>query len=152
MDLKLGGITKKLEDNAAILAFAGSAYSRQPDITALINHFTNLNTEGISSGSGNYGALGEAILTLTDMQQLKYKLIDSDHLYTTLFKVGIGAYLASEFGIIGAKWKSIGKDIAKGAGAAAIVLPGSGPRSNSNVTDSNFLAAPTINSMQGAYY
>ena len=148
MDLKLGGITKKLEDNAALLAFGAGAWSRIPNFNSLIGHFTNF---GTGQAGGTYGALGEAINTLTSPELLKYKLLDSPHLYTALFKLGVGAYIAGELGIVAPRWKNLGLDIAKGAGAAAIVISGSGPGSPNRSVIDQASQEKSTNPFKGAY-
>ena len=132
--MDIGGIPNKLigglEKHAAIAAFGAGALARSYEanstdpIGQLINHFTNLGTP-LTPGAGGYGALGEAILTIQNIPLLTDKLFRSNHLYSLLVKAGIAAYIASEFGVLAPKWKKIGQEIAMGAGAAAIIMPGS---------------------------
>ncbi len=56
-----------------------------------------------------------------------YKLFQSPHLYTQLVKGGIFLYVLGETGILNKKYSVLGEKIAKGAGFAALLLPGSGP-------------------------
>jgi hypothetical protein len=118
MDISLGGITKKLEDNALILAFAASAFERfNGDINTIIGNYTNFGENGVG---------GELRRTLTDLGTLKYKLLNSPHLYTGIFKGGIAIWLLAEMGIIPSKYGKLGKDLLMGSGIAAVTLPASG--------------------------
>ena len=117
--MDMGGIVPKLESHAQLLAFLASGYARfQEDgtgLTGLINQYTNF-----SQGVGK-----ELQRTLSDTNLLQQKLLHSSHMYSFLFKAGAGLWLLGELGIF-TKYKTVGKHIAIGAGAAAITLPGSG--------------------------
>ena len=104
---------------------------------------------GTTQGAGGYGALGETIFTLTNLETLKFKLLESPHLYTMEFKLGIAAYIAGELGIIPAKYGELGKNIAIG-GAIAAVTTG-GPHNMSKSTRENAQAAPTMAAAQRYY-
>lgn len=111
-------------NKADLIAFALSAYQRYPDMGRLMEHYTNVDPS-------QYGALGQALATFKDLKLLKFKLWDSPHLYTTLFKGGVFAYLAAEVGLIDKKYKKVAQKLMMGSGAAAITLGGSmGPESN----------------------
>ena len=120
MDINLGGITKKLEDNAPLVAFIASAYSRfDGDIDKLLGQFT----------SGNFLKEAQASLTWPNLLLAKLDLKKvsgyGGHLYGGLFKGGILAYVLAEIGIIPAKYKKLATDVMWGSGLAAVVLPGS---------------------------
>lgn len=124
MNISLGGIKGKIVSKADIVAFLLAAYQRYPDMGRLADHYMNIDPS-------QYGGLGQALATLKDPKLLKFKLWDSPHLYTTLFKGGVFAYLAAEMGLIDKKWKKTAVKVMKGSGAAALTLGGSmGPTSN----------------------
>ena len=121
MDINLGGIKKKLEDNAMLVAILVSAYQRfNGDINAVIDWFTSANamteinksltTKDLLAGKLGFGALAPAY---------------GGHLYSGIFKSGVGLYLLSELGIIEGKYKKLGTDLMWGGGIAAVALPGS---------------------------
>lgn len=119
MNISLGGIKGKLMSKADIVAFAVSAYQRYP-MDRLMEHYTDFDPNGS-------GVVMQLIETLKDPKLLKYKLWDSPHLYSTLFKGGFFAYLAAEVGLIDKKYKNVAVKVMKGSGAAAVTLGGSGP-------------------------
>lgn len=121
LNINVGGIIKKIESKADWVAFLVAAYSRYPDISRLIEHYTNV---------GEGGALWQAGQTLQIPGLLKYKLWESPHLYTTAFKYSLFARLLAEIDILPAKYKKLTEKIMIGAGAAAFTLGGSGPNSN----------------------
>ena len=115
MNLNVGGIMKKLEQNADWVAALISVYQRfDGNLDQVWQQYTSTRV------------MNEIQNTLTHPWLIKHKLLESDHLYTGLFKAGIGAYIASELGIIPSKYKNIAKKIMWGSGVAAITLPGSG--------------------------
>lgn len=120
--MNIGGLKTKLINKADLIAFIASAYERYPDINRLFEHYTNF---------GEGGFLWQAGATLSDIHLLRYKLWESSHLYTTLFKGGLIAYLATELGFIDKKWRKTLEKVLLGSGAAALTLGGSGPTSNS---------------------
>lgn len=154
--MDIGGIPNKIlggvEKHATLLAFAGAAYLRKAEgntpsgqaLSALVGHFTNLGIPSpaqISAGGGGgaYGALGEAIITLSNPRLLGEKLFNANHAYSVLVKVGLAAWIAGELGVIPSKYGDVGKKVAIGAGAAAIVMPGSsGGGSGSNSSNSGY--------------
>jgi hypothetical protein len=144
----LDGIQSKLTSHAELLTIAASFWSRANDSTvagrgtglgALMKYFTDggvvnelkndMSTTNFGSGT-NYGLWGID------------KLLGTNHLYTTLFKVGAVLWGAGELGIY-TKYKSIGAKIAKGAAISAIILPGSGQQ--------GFEAGP-VGPSTGGYY
>lgn len=135
MDINLGGIKGKLEKNAMAITFALTAWERAGSLNGVINQYTNFR----SSGQGNYGFIGELENTLRNTGLLKYKLLDSPHMYTTAFKYSAIAYIAAELGVIPVHYKKLTKDVMIGAAAVALTMPGSGPgsqRSGSTPTPS----------------
>lgn len=104
-------VLNKIEEKADWAAALASAYFR-------------IQEDNLSVGDIIANALPNLQASLTP-GGLEWKLWKSPHLFTLLFKAGVLAYLGSDFGLIGAKWKNIGAKVAKGAGAAALVLPGS---------------------------
>lgn len=120
MQLKIGKATNWVEKNATVLAFAAGAYERIPDFGDLVDHFTNLKT-----GAGG-GALQEALHTVSNAETIELKFLRSSHLYTKEVMLGVGLYLAGEMGLLDKKYGDLGKKIAIGGGAAALVMPGSG--------------------------
>jgi hypothetical protein len=144
----VGKIEKIVIDNATILSFFGSALARAGEanpadpIGELISMLNPIGT--------SYGPIYEIMHNL-NFAGLKYKLIDSPHAATTLFKIGIGAWIASELGVIPAKYGSLGKKVATGAGIAALITPGSGPNENKSSIQENFRSAPVMQMAQ-AYY
>ena len=149
--MDIGGIPNKIisgvEKHATLLAFAGSAFLRQMErypgdpelaISKLIGHFMNL---GIPTpeqvGQGGYGALGEAILTLQAPEFFVRKLVGG-HAYAGLFKIGVGLWIAEEFGLVPSKYGNIGKKVATGAAIAALVMPGSDGSGSSNRGSSGY--------------
>ena len=151
-------LLSKVEDNAMVLSAAFGIYSRGAEaypeptdnLNYLVSYFTNF---GLNPVEGGYGALGEAIGTVLKLDKLKYKLWDAPHVSTMMIKAGVGLYALGELGLINAKYKKIGKDIAKGSAIAAIIMPGSGPASAlSKTINENAQAAPTASAMMQRYY
>jgi len=126
MDFNLNGIAGKLEKNAELLTAIAAIYSRNQEGMGW-DYFTN--------PTGPNGILHGIQYTLTHPEHLKYKLLDSQHLYTGLFKLGVGLMIAGELGapIVG-KYARLGEKIAKTAAIMAIILPGSGGASNGSAS------------------
>jgi hypothetical protein len=117
---KINSIIGKAEDKADWIAGILGAWERfNGDIGRIIDHYTRLDPKG-------EGVATEVLRTLSNWKLLTYKLLQSPHVYTTEFKVGLGLYLASEFGLIPAKHKKTAEKILWGSGLAALTLPGSG--------------------------
>ena len=116
LNLNVSGIIGKLQKNAEWLAFLAGIYNRYPNISALMEHLNPLNPLGM---------VAEVQRTLSDFGLLKHKLVDSSHLYTTMFKGSIIAYLLAELGIIPSKYKKLATKVAWGSGGAALVMPAS---------------------------
>lgn len=127
MNLGIDGIFEKIkafvEKNPETVAFGVSAWERQGSVTSIISHYANFNSEA----SGNYGALGELQNTLMHTDLLKYKLLESPHLYSKIFKWSAIGYILGELGLLSPHYKELAKRIATGSGLAALTLPGSGP-------------------------
>jgi len=117
MNVNLGGIMKKLENNAHWISFLASGYMRfNGDIDALINQYL----------SG--GVISELTRTLEyGPTFIKWKLFDTPHAYSGLFKASLYAWLAEEFGIVPSKYKGTIEKVMLGSGLAALTLPGSSP-------------------------
>jgi hypothetical protein len=60
------------------------------------------------------------------MDNLKWKLWQSPHLYTILIKAGIAMWAAGKLGVIPTRFEKLGVNIGKGAVIAALLMPGSG--------------------------
>lgn len=130
MNLNVSGIMGKLQKNAEWLALLAGLYERYPSVGGLMEHLNPLN---------KMGAMAEIQRTLSDFGLLKHKLLDSPHLYTSMFKGSIIAYLLAELGIIPSKYKKLASKIAWGSGAAAVTMPASyqGSSSKSNLSGGN---------------
>jgi len=119
LNINIGGIKNKLISKADWVTFLVSAYKRYDgDLERIFNHYTSF---------GDTGVLAQVTHSLRNMQSLKYKLWDSPHGYTGLFRAGVYAYLATEFGLLDKKWKKTIEKVLIGSGAAALTLEGSGP-------------------------
>lgn len=118
---KINNIIDKAQDKADWIAGLLSAWERfDGNIDQIISYYMKLNPKD-PSGVGY-----QVMETLKDPSLLTYKLFRAPHMYSTAVKIGLGAYLAADFGLIAAKWKKTGEKIAWGAGIAAVTLPGSG--------------------------
>lgn len=82
---------------------------------------------------------------------IKYKLWDSTHAYTGLFKIGALLWGAHQVGLVDARYGKIGEKIAKGAGIVALVLPGSGPVPDAPNSSGNFGSGDSKNPFEGRY-
>lgn len=111
--MNVGGIVSKLEKNAELVTAGISVYQRFGNISDSINHFTSMDV------------FTEVQRTFTEKGLLKFKLLDSPHLYSGLFKIGAALYVGKELGIVPARWGKIGEKVAIGSGVSAILLPGS---------------------------
>lgn len=121
MNINTSGIISKLKNKADIVAFIVSNYEQHGGVGKAFNYYTQSDME----------FLKEAGRTFTTPGLLKHKLWDSPHLYTTLIKTGIFAYLGIEIGVLDKKWKSTIEKMIKGAGLAALTNYGSGPSGSS---------------------
>lgn len=143
-------IIGKLEDNAMLLTAVGAAYARAAEdgdgLSGLIRQFTTF--------SATDGFIGELLADVGLKQgsagaldNLKWKLWESPHLYTKLIKVGLAVWIGGQLGIVPARYEKLGANIGKGAAIAALLMPGhgsTGAPSNSS-TGSVFVRAPQIN-------
>ncbi len=115
--MNFSGILAKLEDHADLIAGLAAAWERYPNLDELMNYATNpqhiMMEMQATFGSGFAG--------------LKYKLLDSPHLYTGLFKAGAALWILGQVDLIPKRYEDLGGKVAKGAGIAALLLPGSGP-------------------------
>ena len=116
LNLNLKGIQKKLLNKADWLAFGASAYTRwDGDINSIIKHFTT--SRVIEAVTDSFSGL----------DRIRYRLLNSPHAYTQIFKMGIYAYIAAELGIVPSKYKKPIEKILWGSGIAALTLPASPP-------------------------
>jgi hypothetical protein len=125
--LNLEGIFDKAKDHADKIAFALAAYERLGGIDGMANHFL----------AHPQNVLGEVTRTLTSLDLLKYKLLDSPHAYSGIFKISAIARILAEIGIVPAQYKGLTEKIMWGSGLAAITLPGSGPAPTHNYFSGN---------------
>ena len=131
--MKLGGIVTKALNKADWIAGIASVISRY--------------------GGTNIGHLMQDLpkeiewLMKDPLIRIQYKLFTSPHLYTQLFKLGMMGWLAGQTGLVDAKWGKAGMKVMKGAGIAALVLPGSGPMPR-GATGQNFASAKPIGAYQ----
>jgi hypothetical protein len=146
MELKgtLGKVADVLEKNIALLTVAGASYARMAEfsgspLSSMVEYFT--------FKTGN--PVSELLNSISSPDQLKYKLLESTHAYTQAFKAGLGVWAFTQLmpGIIPNKYGSIAGKVALGAGIAALVLPGSGPKPliNSGKVGTVINGAPTTN-------
>lgn len=145
MNISVGGIKNKIIAKADWAAFILGAWERYGDeggLKRLFDHYTNF---------GKYGWLDQTLQTLGDPELLKYKLWDSPHGYTGMFKAGVFAYIATELGILDKKWKKPIEKLLKGSGAAAITLGGSGPNSKADRPSDSSRNLGSDNPMLGVY-
>ena len=141
LNLNVSGIVGKLQKNAEWLAFLAGAYERFGNLGGVVNQLNVLK-------GPQAGVILELQRCLADPNILKYKLLDSPHLYTTMFKGSIIAYLLAELGIIiPSKYKKLATKIAWGSGIAALTMPGSGPYQSSNSNRGSSGSNP----MEGVY-
>lgn len=122
MNINTNGIISKLKSKADIVAFIIANYEQHGGVGDVFNYYTQSNME----------FLKEAGRTFTIPGLLKHKLWDSPHLYTTLIKTGIFAYLGIEIGVLDKKWKKTIEKMMWGAGLAALTNYGSGPSGGSS--------------------
>jgi hypothetical protein len=121
--MDIGGIPAKLEKHAEKLAAGLGMYAHEREygggIQTLIQYLTNDFT-----GKG-HGALYEIQYDVQHPDFYVWKLLNSGHLYSTLFKIGAIAWGAGELGIT-SKYKTLGKKLATGSAIAAALMQGSG--------------------------
>lgn len=124
--MNLGGIVSKLANNADILAAGGALYSRavEANPTDPLGEIMRMLDFTRTDGGPIY-----ELKQLTTFQGIKYKLWDAPHLAQLLIKIGVGAYVAGELGLLNSKWANLGKKIAKSSAIIAAITPGSGPKS-----------------------
>jgi hypothetical protein len=139
MDLNPNNFLKKAEDHAFALAFGLGTISHAKEAYgsygAALSYFMN-------DLKGAHGPFYELMYDVENPEFLVWKIWDSGHLYSKLFKLGTYAYLADMFGLkLIAGQGSLGKKLMKGAGLAAALNQGSGdgtgPASNSGRTRSD---------------
>lgn len=111
--MDIGGILSKIEDKADYAAAAVSIYSRMAETNMSLEEYVQRIPAELQSFLRN------------PIPNIQWKLLNSPHLYTQLFKLGAVLYIGAEAGVIGAKWKTIGAKVAKGAGAVALMSMGS---------------------------
>lgn len=122
----ISGIINKLEDKADWVAALASIYSRfGGDLSQAFNWYSQ-------------NALNDLLnVTLTNPAMIKYKLLDSSHAYTSLFKISLLGWFAGEFGVIPKRYQDLAIKVMKGSGIAALTLPGSGPSGPSTYSESS---------------
>jgi hypothetical protein len=136
MDISMGGLTAKAEKHAEILTAVIAAYSRAVDpadklgagwatggLDYLIRYYTFQDPAG-------WSPLKELQLTLNGgIDGITWKLYRAPHTPQMLTKIGALLYGAGYIGIVGQKWKNIGKKIAIGGAAVGLTMKGSSPGS-----------------------
>jgi hypothetical protein len=140
MDINIGGITKKLEDNAEWLVLLASAYERLGSIDGIVQQYTTSDV------------MTEVQRTLTRPALLKHKLLDAPHLYSGVFKISLLGRLLAEMDILPSKYKRLTEKLMLGSAIAAVTLPGSNgsdTRTPSNPNQSN--SPQNLNVNVGAY-
>lgn len=120
MNLNLGGIERKLMDKADLVAFLASGYMRfDGDLGRLLHQYTSKDV------------INELMFSLGSIEQIKWKLLDTGHAYSNIFKMALYGRIATEFGIL-TKYKKTLDKVLLGSGLAALTLPGSSPPSRSS--------------------
>jgi hypothetical protein len=125
--LNLEGIFDKAKDHADKIAFIVAAWERLGGIDGIANHYL----------ANPQNVFGEVTRSITDLNLLKYKLLDSPHAYSGIFKISAIARILAELGIVPAQYKALTEKIMWGSGLAAISLPGSGPAPTHNYFSGN---------------
>lgn len=126
-------IISAAEDHATLLTFVGTglhrAYEDVPtDPVGRLLHYFNV-TDPLG------GPLYELKHDFSSFADLRWKLWDSPHLNTMLFKVGAGVAIFDKIipGVIPSRYAKLAEKVAIGAGASALIFPGSGPAGNNQV-------------------
>lgn len=136
--INVGGLIGKLEKNADYVAAALCVYDRfKGDVGQIFRHFTSKDF------------LDELQASITSLDQLKYKLLESPNLYTGVFKMSAIGYLLAEAGLINAKYKRLAQKLMWGSGLVALTTPGSGPNPPTYSGSSGY---PNSNTYQGYSY
>ena len=144
--MNIGGIPSKVlgavQKNAMPLTVGGGMLARMMEqsggdvfqaVQDLVRYATSTGTDGLL----------EELKKDTDLTYLLHKLFGTNHLYATLLKVGIAAWIAGELGVIPAKYKKLGQDVATGSAIAGVLSWGSGGFNNG--TQKFLSQAPTYN-------
>ena len=110
------------------MAFILANYEQHSGLGGTFQYYTQKNLE----------FLKEAGRTFSSEGLLKHKLWDSPHLYTSLIKAGVFAYLGVEVGVLDKKWKKTIEKVLVGAGLAALTNYGSGAGSSGGSGQGNY--------------
>lgn len=124
------GLISSAESHATLLAFLGATLARAGEDGGdmIGNTIAYLNPLQDPSSAG---PIHELMVTFSSVANLKWKLLDSPHLSTTIGKFATAVWAAGKLiDVIPPKYVTLAGKIAVGAYAAAIVEPGSGPSSN----------------------
>jgi len=122
LNINLNNIQKKLMTHADKIAFLYAGYSRfDGDLGQLMHHYTSKDV------------IDELRNTLKGgLEGIKWKLFDTGHAYSEIFKISIGAYILAELGVVPPKYKKTIEKVLWGTGLAAITLQGSNPQRQYN--------------------
>lgn len=130
MDISVGNVTTKVNEHGTALAMFLGMYGHEKEygggIGTLIQYLQG-------DLKGNHGPLYELKYELENPDWYFSKLLDSGHLYSTLFKAGALAWGLGFFGIY-KKYESLGAKFMKGSAFAAAVMQGSGPSDNGSAS------------------
>jgi hypothetical protein len=121
--MDIGGLVSKFEKNAELIVVIGSGYAHEREFGGGLGGLFGYLTGDLTGK--RKGPLAEIQKDIEDPDFFFYKLLESGHLYSTLFKIGVGGYIAGEMGFL-TKYKKLSEKLAKGGFIAAAVLQGSG--------------------------
>lgn len=119
-------IMSAAENHATLLTFIGTGLARAAedvptDPLGRLAHYLNV-TDPLG------GPIYELKHDFSSVANLKWKLIDSPHLNTALFKASAAVAIAGRFlDIVPQRYVKLAEKVAVGALASALVFPGSGP-------------------------
>ncbi len=146
-------ILGKLEDNAAAVAFASANYLRYRESTQdnaeILNRLMRFYTFQATAVDGD--PVSNVIMSISSPTQLKYKLWDAPHYSTGIFKAAAIVWAIGKItGMVPTRYEKLAGKVALGAGLAALILPGSGPKENTiaRSVSTNFNAAPLTTSYE----
>lgn len=131
MDLSAGKIMDTVESHATALTFLLTSYARTAEgapadpLGDLVKYFTfQMPTTPLTELTQDFSSFAA----------LKWKLWDSPHANTGIFKMAAIVWALGKFvDVIPAKYVNLAGKVATGAAASALLLPGSGPAGNSQV-------------------
>lgn len=114
MNLNVGNIFKTAQAKADWIAALLSIHERfDGNWQTAFDHFTSK------------WALHEVQVSFSSIDHLKWKLWNSPHLSTSLFRLGLMARIGVELGFLPSKYKKLTEKVMTGAGVAAITMPAS---------------------------